>query len=104
MNVGGSNATNITATYYDANGTAQGTHNVATAGNPLANYTKRNTTPVLAGALDGSGNFGISPFGGAVEISSDKDVVVVVRLQKNVSLGATTRFAEDYNGVDVSTP
>lgn len=104
MNVGGSNATNITATYYDANGTAQGTHNVATGGNPLANYTKRNTTPVLAGALDGSGNFGISPFGGAVEISSDQDVVVVVRLQKNVSLGATTRFAEDYNGVDVSTP
>jgi hypothetical protein len=33
------------------------------------------------------------------------DVLVVVRVQKNVSgLDPTTIFGEDYNGVDVSAP
>ncbi len=102
MNVGNANATNIKARYYDATGTLKGTHDVATAANPLGKFIKRNTNPQMAGALDANGNFGISPFGGAVEIESDQPVVVVVRLQREVSLGATTRFAEDYNGVDIS--
>ena len=105
MNVDPVNAaTNITATYYDATGASKGTHSVATGANPLGPFIKRNTTPVLGLALDANGNFGITPFGGAVEISSDQPIVVVVRLQKDVSLGATTRFSEDYNGVDVSSP
>lgn len=100
MNVGGGDATNIVARYYDGNGNLAGTHTVANAANPLPRFTKRNTTPQAAGALDVNGNFGISPYGGAVEITSDQPIVVVVRMQKDVTgLGSTTRFAEDYNGI-----
>jgi hypothetical protein len=100
MNVGGSNATNIVATYYDANGTAY-VHNVATGALPLAPFTKANSNPGNAGVPD---NFGVSPVGGAVEISSDQPIVVVVRVQKNVvpAIGNVAIFAEDYNGVDVT--
>jgi hypothetical protein len=102
MNVGGGNATNIVAKYYDGNGTLVATHTVADVGTPLGPFIKRNTNPSAAGALDGGGQFGITPFGGAVEIESDQPIVVVVRMQKDVTgLGATTRFAEDYNGIPV---
>lgn len=98
MNVGATNATNIVARYYDANGTNVGTHNVATASNPLAPFVKRNTNPQMAGALDGAGNFGITPYGGAVEITSDQPIVVVVRLSIDVTgVPGVTSFAEDYN-------
>jgi hypothetical protein len=104
MNVGDGNATNITARYYDANGTLQATHVIATSANPLERFIKRNTTPESANALDANGNFGINPFGGAVEITSDQPVVVVVRLARNVNLdgGATTQFGEDYNGINIA--
>jgi hypothetical protein len=106
MNVDTVNATNIVARYYDASGNMVGSETLTNAahGGPLPPSIKRNTNPESANALDGSGNFGINPFGGAVEIESDVNVLVVVRLQKNVSLGSTTIFGEDYNGVDVSTP
>jgi hypothetical protein len=101
MNVGSAPATNVVANYYDGNGNLAGSEHIATAANPLPPLIKRNTTPQSAGALDSSGNFGLSPYGGAVEITSDQPIVVVVRVQRDVSLGATTRFAEDYNGVPV---
>jgi hypothetical protein len=103
MNVGSAAASNVVATYYDANGTAVGTHTIATAGDPLNQYIKRNTNPSMGAdpATDGNGNFGMSPFGGAVEITSDQPIVVVVRVQQNVSLGATTVLGEDYNGLAV---
>jgi len=101
MNVGAANATNIVATYYDGNGNVAGSENIATAAKPLGPRIKANTTAQSANALDGSGNFGLSPYGGAVEITSDQPIVVVVRVQRDVSLGTTTRFAEDYNGVPV---
>jgi hypothetical protein len=99
MNVGSAAATNIVATYYDANGNPF-THNVATSGNPLGQYIKRGTNPTDAGAPN---DFGINPVGGAVEITSDQPVVVVVRTQKGVSppVDNISLFAEDYNGIEV---
>lgn len=99
MNVGDAAAKNIVATYYDANGKAY-THKVATASDPLGKYIKRGSNPTNAGAPS---NFGISPVGGAVEVTSDQPVVVVVRTQKGVSppVGSISLFAEDYNGIEV---
>jgi hypothetical protein len=94
-------ATNVVANYYDGDGNLAGSHTIATAGDPLGPRIKANTTALAAGALDANGNFGISPFGGAVEISSDQPIVVVVRLAKGVNVGGVTMFAEDYNGVAV---
>lgn len=102
MNVGTTNATNIVARYYNASGTQVGTHTIAGATNPLAPLIKRNTNPQMAGALDANGNFGISPYGGAVEITSDQPIAVVARLSKDVrGVPGITSFAEDYNGVSV---
>ncbi|MEM2046137.1 MAG: hypothetical protein QXH51_07875 [Candidatus Bathyarchaeia archaeon] len=103
MNVGNGNATNIQVKYYDGNGTLKATHQVATASNPLPPFIKRNTNPQAAGALDDTGNFGFTPPGGAIEITSDQPIVVVVRAQRDLSppLGSVSRFAEDYNGVNV---
>ena len=102
MNVGVSDATDIVARYYDGTGTEVGSETLASPGNPLPQFIKRNTNPESAGALDADGNFGISPYGGAVEIESDQPIVVVVRIQRDVTgLEPTTRFAEDYNGVSI---
>jgi len=101
MNVGTANATNIVARYYDGSGTLAGSHTIASAASPLGSKIKANTTAMAAAALDGNNNFGITPFGGAVEIQSDQPIVVVVRLAKTVNVGGVTMFAEDYNGVAV---
>jgi hypothetical protein len=102
MNVGMGAATNVVAKYYDGNGTLKATHTLASGGSPLAQYIKTNTTAEAAGALLPDGTFGFSPSGGSIEIESDQPLVVVVRAQKDVTgLGATTRFAEDYNGVSI---
>lgn len=106
MNVGTGAATNIVAKYYDGNGTLKASKTLATAGSPLAQYIKTNTDASTAGALQPDGTFGLPttgvPAGGSIEIESDQPLVVVVRAQKDVTgLGATTRFAEDYNGVSI---
>ncbi len=101
MNVGTANATNVIAHYYDGNGAEIGSETLASAGSPLAQYIKVNSNASTAGALDGNGDFGIDPYGGAIEIESDQPIVVVVRMTRGVSLGTTTMFAEDYNGVSV---
>jgi len=106
MNVGTGAATNIVAKYYDGNGTLKVSKTLATAGSPLAQYIKTNTDASTAGALQPDGTFGLPtigvPAGGSIEIESDQPLVVVVRAQKDVTgLGATTRFAEDYNGVTI---
>jgi len=101
MNVGDGDATNIQVKYYEgAAGTLKATHSIATATNPLPKFIKRNSDPKTAGALT-SGLFGQS--GGSIEISSDQPLVVVVRVQRVVNLdgGATTIFAEDYNGLAI---
>ena len=98
MNVGALAAENVVATYYDSTGTARATHNLATSGSPLGPYIKAATNWESAG---GTGDFGVNPYGGAIEITSDQPVVVVVRVSKNVTFGVVNRFAEDYNGVAV---
>ena len=96
MNVGGAPATNVQATYYDADGNAT-TVDLATAGSPLDPFIKVNTNPSV---VNGGGDFGTAGtaagVGGALEITSDQPVVVVVRLTRSVSLGSTTKFGEDY--------
>ena len=99
MNVGAAAANNVQVKYYDGNGTLKATHNL-TSGGPLGQYIKRNSDAQTAGATTG-GAFGFTPPGGAIEVTSDQPVVVVVRLSKNVNFGAVTVFGEDYNGVPV---
>lgn len=102
MNVGSGDATNITATYYDGTGAVVATHTLASVGNPLPRFIKTNTDPNTAGALTAAySDFGFHPTGGAIEFSSDQPIVVLARLQRIVSLGATTSFGEDYNAIAV---
>ncbi|MHB1318518.1 MAG: hypothetical protein ACYCYF_07875 [Anaerolineae bacterium] len=105
MNVGGAAATNITAKYYDGAGDLVATEVLASPSDPLPQYTKTNTSASTAGALTAAyGDFGIHPFGGAVEFSSDQPIVVLARNQRTVSLGSVTMFAEDYNAVAPPAP
>lgn len=97
MNVGANAANNITVSFYDSTGTLKASQNLA-AGGPVGQFVKKSTNPLAAGALT-NGSFGVG--GGSIEITSDQPVVVVVRATKNVNLGSTTQFAEDYNGVSV---
>jgi hypothetical protein len=106
MNVGSSPATNVVATYYDLDDTSgartAGTVNLATTSAPLNQYIKVNTNPSTAGVLETADNsFGFTPTGGAVEITSDQPIVVVVRLTRQVSpaLDGMTLLGEDYNAV-----
>ena len=108
MNVGSATATNIVAKYYNGSGTTVATHNVATSGNPLNRFVKRNTDPSNAGALDSCGSFGFAcagvPIGGAVEFTSDQPIAVIIRLYKDVSPaigGIISRFSEDYNAIPI---
>ena len=101
MNVGSGNATSVVARYYNNQGVLAATHTLATSGDPLPRFIKVNTNPSSGNALDGNGDFGVNPYGGAIEIESDQPVVVVVRVSKTVSYGSTTKFAEDYNAISV---
>lgn len=103
MNVGPSAATNIQAKYYDATGTLRGSHVIASGSKPLNVNSKANTNPSLAGALI-SGSFGFKvdggANGGAVEISSDQPIVVVVRLATTpLTVPGVSIFGEDYNAL-----
>lgn len=100
-NVGAGDATDILVRYYDASGNLAGSEVLATVGDPLPSNIKRNTNPETAGALDANGNFGINPYGGALEVASDQPVIVLVRTARQASYPDTTLFAEDYNGSPV---
>ncbi len=101
MNVGTEAAKDIKVIYYDNQGHAAATHTLAAASSPLGRYIKVNTNPEAASALDTDGNFGVNPYGGAIEVRSDQPVVVVVRLSKVVSF-SPGKFTEDYNGTSVA--
>ncbi|MEW6715881.1 MAG: hypothetical protein AB1345_00025 [Chloroflexota bacterium] len=95
MNIGGAPATDIVATYYNPNGTVAGTpHILASVANPLAHLQKANTWTTIAG---GPGIVG--DFVGAVIITSDQNVLVTVRNQKNVTGIEVIQFGEDYVGI-----
>jgi len=101
MNIGSSPAVDIVAKYYDASGTLRGSETIASGGSPLNQFIKANTNPSSAGALV-DGSFGLSPYGGAVEIESDQPVVVLVRLITNPSGLEVSTLGEDYNGTVVA--
>jgi hypothetical protein len=105
MNVGAAAATNVQVKYYDGNGNLAGTDNLTSAarGGSLGKLIKRSTDATLAGALNTTyGDFGFHPAGGAIEVTSDQPVVVVVRLARTVSLGTVTQLGEDYNGTPIT--
>jgi len=104
MNAGLHAAKNVMAFYYDGQGHLAGVDDVATQSHPLKPFTKTNTDPRSAGALDDDGNFGVNPYGGAVEIHSDQPVVVVVRVARTASDGSGSVLAEDYNGTPLKGP
>lgn len=99
MNVGTGDAVDVVAKYYDNQGVLVATHTLADASNPLGKYIKENTNWETASGSNT--DFGVNPYGGAIEVKSDQPVVVVVRVSKVVSLGSITKFAEDYNAVSV---
>jgi hypothetical protein len=105
MNVGAAPATNIQVKYYDGNGTLSATDDLTSAarGGALNQFVKRNTDAQAASALNPTYNdFGFHPAGGAIEVTSDQPVVVVVRLARTVSLGSVTQLGEDYNGTTIA--
>jgi hypothetical protein len=99
MNVGDIAAEDIKVHYYDTTGFRQ-THVLATTGDSLGKFIKRNSNWYLASGADT--DFGVNPYGGAIEVESDQPVIVVVRNQRNYSDGINNfKLAEDYNGVPV---
>ena len=95
QNIGSNNAVDIRVEYYDQKGTLAATHVLADSGQPLAPLQKANS-------YAGSGSAGAAKngqFSGSAIVRSDQPVLVVVRNAFNVSLGSTTRFAEDYTGI-----
>lgn len=101
MNLGTTNATNIIAHYYDADGTLIKTHTLASTSNPLGPSNKANTNASMANALTG-GEFGYASNGGAVEIISDQPVAVVVRNAiYPTNIPGINIFGEDYVGIRV---
>jgi hypothetical protein len=105
MNVGDADATNVQVKYYDGNGNLAATDDLTSTarGGSLGPLIKRSTDAQTAGALTSTySDFGFHPAGGAIEVTSDQPVVVVVRQQRQVSLGAVTLIAEDYNGTAIT--
>jgi hypothetical protein len=105
MNVGDADATNVQVKYYDGNGNLAATDDLTSTarGGSLGPLIKRSTDAPTAGALTSTySDFGFHPAGGAIEVTSDQPVVVVVRQQRQVSLGAVTLIAEDYNGTAIT--
>jgi hypothetical protein len=94
MNVGGSAATDVQVKYYDNTGSLAASQTLASGGSPLGQFIKANSNWETASGTNT--DFGVSPYGGAIEVVSNQDVVVVVRISKTV--GGTV-LAEDYNGV-----
>ncbi len=93
QNIGDTNAADIQAMYYDQSGSLVATHVLANGGSQLLPLQKVNTWADLAGATSGG------VFTGSIRVVSDQPILVVVRNQVNVDLGATTRFSEDYTGI-----
>ena len=96
QNIGTADATNVTATFYNSDGSVAIIETLADVANPLAPLQKANTGAHAAGTT----------FRGSVVISSDQPVTVANRLYKAVNLdgGATTAFSEDYTGQIFDNP
>ncbi|HSJ54649.1 MAG TPA: hypothetical protein VLC52_12995, partial [Anaerolineae bacterium] len=96
MNVGAAAATNVIVRYYNASGAVAATHDLTPGTDTIGQFIKANTNWQTASGANT--DFGVNPFGGAIEVESDQPVIVIVRVQKSV--GADV-LAEDYNGMMV---
>jgi hypothetical protein len=96
MNVGGAPASNVVVRYYNAAGALAATHDLTPGTATIGRFIKANTN--WQAASGSNTDFGVNPFGGAIEVESDQPVIMVVRVQKDS--GANV-LAEDYNGLMV---
>jgi hypothetical protein len=96
QNISGGDADDITATYYNADGTVAATVTLADVGSELGDKVKVNTNPNSAGAVDLSGNFD-----GSVVITSDVAVAITVRNQITAA-DPYFQFGEDYTGIPLN--
>lgn len=97
----GSGPANITVTYLDKDGNTVGTHTI----NNVAQFAKANSNAAAAtgdaarlaefGYPEGNGGSG---FGGSAIITSNQDVIAVVRIASTTPAGVVN---EDYNGIPV---
>lgn len=100
MNVGSSAATAVTAKFLKPDGSTAATVNLATGAKPLAAGYKASVNPSTARALRTD-----QSYRGAVEITSDQPVVVIVRLEKKVTgVRGYSLFGEDYLGIPYVPP
>ena len=96
-------ATDIKALYYSQDGSLIKTHTVASDFNDntkLAPYGKFSTNASLARVIE-KGSRG---FTGAVEIVSDKPIVVLTRVERSVDIGNYRTLGEDYTGLYFDEP
>ena len=96
-------AMDVKALYYSQDGSLIKTHTVASNFNDstqLATYGKFSTNASLARAVP-SGSRG---FNGAVEIISDKPIVVLTRVERSVDIGDYRTLGEDYTGLYFDEP
>lgn len=99
----GSDAIDIKALYYGQDGSLITTHTVASSFNEntrLGQYGKFSTNASLARAV-AKGSRG---FFGAVEIISDKPIVVLTRVERSVDIGNYRTLGEDYTGLYFDEP
>jgi hypothetical protein len=105
MNISQTPASNVHVKYYNAAGTLVVDHDLTPGSTTLGSFIKTNSNPSSAGALDGNGEFGTpqssAGTGGAIEITSDQPIVVVVRMARDVTFTGVSRFSEDYNAKPV---
>ena len=96
-------ATDIKALYYGQDGSLIASHTVASDFNEntrLSPYGKFSTSASLARAV-AKGSRG---FFGAVEIVSDKPIVVLARVERSVDIGDYRTLGEDYTGMYFDEP
>jgi len=103
MNVHEQKANDIKALYYGQDGSLIATHTVASTFNEsssLPPYGKFSTNASLARAI-AKGSRG---FFGAVELVSDKPIVVLTRVERSVEIGNYRTLGEDYTGMYFDEP
>ncbi len=96
MNLGIANAVNMRANYYGNDGSPISVDfPMATDTSPLLPYAIRNSSAVIARAVDMSSN----GFTGAVIISSDQPMAAVAHVERTVDVDDYGTLGEDYTGI-----
>jgi len=96
MNLGEENAVNMRADYYGNDGSPIAVDfPMSTEASPLPPYAIRNSSAVIARAVDMSSN----GFTGAVIISSDQPMAAVAHVERAVDVDGYGTLGEDYTGI-----